>query len=327
MTASDKQTLIDMGFLPAVVEKALKMTKNSGLQPAMDWILAHPDDDGSMDPTPEPAGMEGKTNPNFLSIRDSIDTFVDEGEITADQATAQSLKCDECQKLFKDASKAEFHAMKTGHASFSESTEAIKPLTPEEKAQKLKELQERLKLKKEQKRLEELQEEKEKEKVRRSSAREVMELKEKYKAIEMQKAVESARREKEADKIARAKILASIEEDKKARAAKREKERLAQSGNQAPLAAEPQSSSTPVSVPAITKDYTDARLQIRKPDGIVTHTFKATDTLSVVYDFLATQVPGEFKLVTNFPRKVLADRSQTLKDLGLVPSAALTVQM
>jgi UBX domain-containing protein 1/4 len=179
----------------------------------MDWILAHPDDDGSM-PEPEPSAMhvdapeggaEGLQIPNILFSMLSKLYYAD-GEINADQATAQSLKCDECGKLFKDASKAEFHAVKSGHQSFSESTEAVKPLvhfiflqTPEEKAAKLLELQERLKAKREEKRRLELQEEKEREKVRRysheyfhservmtvdhirSSAREVQDLKEKYK--------------------------------------------------------------------------------------------------------------------------------------------------
>ena len=38
-----------------------------------------------------------------------------------------------CGKLLKDMDAAEFHAAKTGHANFAESTEEKKPLTAEEK--------------------------------------------------------------------------------------------------------------------------------------------------------------------------------------------------
>ncbi|CAN0236190.1 unnamed protein product, partial [Discosporangium mesarthrocarpum] len=57
----------------------------------------------------------------------------DEAQSQADQA-AQSLKCDDGTALPKDIPNAEFHASKTGHSNFSESTVEVKPLTPEEKA-------------------------------------------------------------------------------------------------------------------------------------------------------------------------------------------------
>lgn len=42
-----------------------------------------------------------------------------------------------CGKLFKTSEEVEFHAVKSGHTSFSESTEEKKPLTEEEKLQKV----------------------------------------------------------------------------------------------------------------------------------------------------------------------------------------------
>ena len=74
---SDKVQLIEMGFPELLVLKALKVTGNSGIQPAIDWIVAHPDDDGT------------------------IESEVDE-ELT--EETPQSLRCDDCQKLLRDAS-------------------------------------------------------------------------------------------------------------------------------------------------------------------------------------------------------------------------------
>jgi uncharacterized UBP type Zn finger protein len=84
---SDKQTLLEFGFPEARVLKALKISKNAGLQPALDWLEAHPDDDGTM------AVDEPKVEPE------------NGGEI--DRETAQSLGCDDCGKILKDAAAAE----------------------------------------------------------------------------------------------------------------------------------------------------------------------------------------------------------------------------
>lgn len=57
---------------------------------------------------------------------------------------ARSLVCNECGKKFRSQGQAEFHASKTEHVDFSESTEEIAPLTEAEKAERLKELQAKL---------------------------------------------------------------------------------------------------------------------------------------------------------------------------------------
>lgn len=57
---------------------------------------------------------------------------------------ARSLKCGECGKAFRTQAQAEFHASKSGHTDFEESTEEIKPLTEEEKAARLEELRAKL---------------------------------------------------------------------------------------------------------------------------------------------------------------------------------------
>lgn len=56
----------------------------------------------------------------------------------------RSLVCNECGKKFRSHAQAEFHASKTQHVDFSESTEEIAPLTEEQKKQKLQELREKL---------------------------------------------------------------------------------------------------------------------------------------------------------------------------------------
>lgn len=53
---------------------------------------------------------------------------------------ARSLVCNDCGKKFRSQNQAEFHASKTEHVNFAESTEEIAPLTEEEKKVKLEEL-------------------------------------------------------------------------------------------------------------------------------------------------------------------------------------------
>lgn len=54
------------------------------------------------------------------------------------------MVCNECGKKFRSQAQAEFHASKSQHTDFSESTEEIAPLTEEEKKQKLEELRQKL---------------------------------------------------------------------------------------------------------------------------------------------------------------------------------------
>lgn len=56
----------------------------------------------------------------------------------------RSLVCNECGKKFRSQAQAEFHASKSEHVDFAESTEEIAPLTEEQKKQRLDELREKL---------------------------------------------------------------------------------------------------------------------------------------------------------------------------------------
>ena len=57
---------------------------------------------------------------------------------------ALSLVCNDCGAKLRSHAAAEFHASKTQHLNFSESTEEIKQLTEEEKKAKLEELKRKL---------------------------------------------------------------------------------------------------------------------------------------------------------------------------------------
>ncbi|CAG8450879.1 6184_t:CDS:2, partial [Dentiscutata heterogama] len=247
---------------------------------------------------------------------------IEEGEIQDGEQTAQSLQCNDCQKLLRDASAAQNHATKTGHVNFSESTTAIKPLTEEEKKAKLLELKQRLAEKRELRVMQEKEEEKSRERMRRQSGRELSEAKSKLEEKEMQKLLIAKKKEKEDEKIAKAKIKAQIEADKKERAAKRE------AAKQATQAQKQEEAAAEAAVAAVKKEYTETRLQIRQQTGApITQTFQSTDTLQIVYDLVSQHVHGPFTLMTTFPRKVLGDSEmqKTLKDLNLVPSAVLVV--
>lgn len=54
---SDKATLLEFGFSESKATKALRITKNAGLQPALDWLANHAED-ASGDEEEEVAGAE-----------------------------------------------------------------------------------------------------------------------------------------------------------------------------------------------------------------------------------------------------------------------------
>lgn len=108
----------------------------------MEWLLAHADDPAME--VGQPLGSSCPTNgPNVAETPPTAQEPTEE----ASGAEAKSFKCDECGKLFKNQDEMEFHAAKTNHSSFSESTEEKKPLTEEEKKAQLALLEERMKQK------------------------------------------------------------------------------------------------------------------------------------------------------------------------------------
>ncbi|KAI9480540.1 MAG: ubiquitin-related domain-containing protein [Benjaminiella poitrasii] len=314
--ASDIDTLVSMGFSLSKVKKAMKATNGAGLQPAMDWLLAHPEVSDEPEEEEIPAQALGTASSSSPNKND------EEGEIKDGEQTAQSLICNDCQKLFRDANGAELHATRTGHQNFAESTEAIKPLTEEEKKQKLEDLKARMAEKRAAREQQKIEERKQAEKIRRKAGQEITNAKEALEAKEMQRALEKKKREKEEERIAKAKIKAQIEQDKKERAAKREASKRAQQAQ-----AEADAAADAAARASVKKEYTEARLQVRAPgSGPITHTFDANAPLSDVFTFLQTQgCNNPFSLSTTFPRKTYTaeDQAKTLKELNLVPSAAL----
>lgn len=79
-----------------------------------------------------------------IKAAESTQTENQEEPPLQDGEQPRSLVCNDCGKKFRSQAQAEFHASKTQHVDFSESTEEIAPLTEEERKAKLAELREKL---------------------------------------------------------------------------------------------------------------------------------------------------------------------------------------
>ncbi|KAJ2353857.1 hypothetical protein IWW50_000098 [Coemansia erecta] len=322
---SDKSQLLEFGFPELHVDKALKATNNAGLQQALDWLS-------------ENAGQA------FLD--EPIDTTTTNEEEEASATTtvadeqAQSLVCNECGKQFKNEDLAQYHAVKSGHTDFAQSTEAVKPLSDEEKRQKLEELQTRIAEKRRKRDEEEKAEQRKNEILRRKAGQDQGEQQERLKEQQALREVERQRQLKEEDKRAAARIKLQIEQDKRDRADRLAKEKAERAGGSAQESGEPQQlapSMLKTGLPRVSTSATQTRLQIRPmvkikgqdgPLRPVTGVFEAEQTLKDVIKYVRKEMPGlghHFKLATTFPRKDFGthDEGKTLKELGLVPNAAL----
>ncbi|XP_035914971.1 UBX domain-containing protein 1-A [Anopheles stephensi] len=333
---SDIQTLIDMGFPKEKAERALEVTNNKGVEQAMEWLLAHADE-----PLPPPAasGPAGDSSSSTAEATDPTTTDTPAGGSTDDQsaaAVAKSLKCDECGKLFKSQEEVEFHAAKTQHSSFSESTEEKKPLTEEEKKAQLALLEEKMRRKRQEREENEKKEAMERERLRIKSGKDMLEARRKMEEQEMKKLMDQRKREKLESQQARDRVRAQIEADRAARKAKDSGETTAVSPTSTtsspPLpVATPNPTSTTPSKPAETKNYTTAKIAIRMMDGTqLVQTFQAGEQLAAVRLFVQLKmdsVDASFGLMTNFPKKVFSEEEydMPLDKLGLVPNAVLIV--
>ncbi|CAG4985603.1 unnamed protein product [Parnassius apollo] len=315
------QTLIEMGFPKERAEKALAVTNYKGVEPAMEWLLAHADEPNVPDVGPGQT-LGGNSSTNIAVTPAPSEPNTESSEV------AKSFKCDKCGKLFKNQDEMEFHAAKTNHSSFSESTEEKKPLTEEEKKAQLALLEERMKQKRKEREEKEKAEALERERLRIKSGKDLQDARQRLQEQEMQKLVEQRRREKIEDQKARERVRAQIEADKQAR-------KLAALGRTEappPVAAPAPAINTPAAAgPAPT--YEQARIQLRLPDGnSLAHTFGAKEQLAAVRLYLQMHAQefaqqDNFKLMTTFPKKVFTsdDYEKPLESLGLVPSAVIIV--
>lgn len=195
-------------------EYALQVTNHKGVEMAMEWLLAHVDEEIPAAATPAAATAADDNAPS------SSGAATEEAAASAEGAVAKSLKCDDCGKVFKDQTEVEYHAAKTGHSNFSESTEEKKALTEDEKKAQLSLIEEKLKQKRVEREEREKAEALERERNRIRSGKDMTEARRRMEEIEMKKIVDQRKREKEEEKAARDRVRAQIEADKAARKAK-----------------------------------------------------------------------------------------------------------
>jgi hypothetical protein len=260
----------------------------------------------------------------------------------------RSLACNECGKKFRSQAQAEFHASKSGHVDFSESTEEIAPLTEEEKKARLEELRQKLAAKRalqsEQDKLDQKRNEVRAfsqqsqhhllivavQEIRRKSTKESQDIKEELERKKAMKEAAKKKQEKQEEIEAKRRIKARIEADKEERRLRAEREKAERAGMALPAQPAPQAPTT--SGPVASKPasaYTETRLRFQTPKGNVMKTMPVTTTLFEVAAALQQEDGIEVQsFVQTFPRKVFNAEffGESLKDLGLVPSASLLIQ-
>ncbi|KAL2833378.1 hypothetical protein BDW59DRAFT_138556 [Aspergillus cavernicola] len=313
MATSDLDQLIEMGFDKERAELAVK--KSGGLQGALEWLEQNQD----------------KSIEEIKSAGAGTSEEGEDGPPLQPGEEARSLVCNECGKKFRGQAQAEFHASKTEHVGFSESTEELAPLTEEEKKARLQELREKLAEKRAGQSEQDKIDKKRNEEIRRKATKESQDAKEELQKKQQMKEAAQKKKEKQDEIEAKRRVKARIEADKEDRRLKAEREKAERAGLAPPT--EPTPTPTPTtSGPVASKPasaYTETRLRFQTPKGNIMKTLPVDTTLFEVVAALNQEDGIEaHSFRQNFPRKVFDSEffGESLKDLGLVPSASLVVE-
>ncbi|TGO27995.1 hypothetical protein BPAE_0034g00750 [Botrytis paeoniae] len=315
-TPSDLQQLLDMGFDKEKAEIAVK--KTGGLNGALQWLEDNQDKSIEEIRTAEAAAApdSDETNPNI------------EPAPLKDGEEAKSMVCTDCGKKFRSMMQVQFHAEKTQHENFEQSTEEIAPLTEEEKQQKLAELREKAKEKRAKQALVDREEAKRNEQIRMKSTKEVSDAKEKLAKDQQIKEAQAKRAEKAADVQAKKRIQEKIAADKEDRRLKAEAAKALREGRAPPAPA-----AAPVAAPAASsgapKVHTESRLRLQTSTGVMTKTYPVDTTLFEISQQLEAELGSVTSFTMTYPKKTFegpVDFGKTLKEAGLIPSAVLIVK-
>ncbi|RDA82736.1 hypothetical protein CP532_2413 [Ophiocordyceps camponoti-leonardi (nom. inval.)] len=314
---SDLEQLLDMGFEKARAEMAVK--KSGGLQGALQWL--EDNQDKSLEDIQAGANEED----------DEAETKAQIAEIESGQA--RSLVCNDCGKRFRNQALASYHASKTEHTDFSESTEEIAPLTEEEKKAKLDELRERLKAKKAVQSVQDKEDQRRNEKIRQKATKETQDAKEELQRKEQMKEVARKRQEKAEDLEAKKRIKAKIEADKAERRRKADEAKAAREGrapDQQASAAQQAPAAAAATASQPKSNRNEARLRLQTASGSITKTLPAETTLFELAQLVQSETGNSVtSFSTTLPKKTFEgelDMSKTLKEAGLVPSSVLIVK-
>lgn len=317
MAASDLSVLIDMGFEEERAQLAVKQT--GGLQGALQWL------EDNQDKSLEEIKAPSKTTAAHVDDANELPPNLLEGEV------AKSLVCNECGKRFRSHAQAEFHASKTDHTDFSESTEEIPQLTKEEQKQKLEELRKAAAERQAKQAIMDKEEAKKNEKIRLKSTKEVQEIKEELAKKEQIKEAAAKRQEKLNDIAAKRRIQEKIAADKEERRLKAERIKAEREGRAPP--SDPSLAAAVAAAPTNkppSAAHTEARLRLQTASGNLMKTFPVETTLFEVAQAIEGDIGGSVESFTStYPKKVFQgslDFAKTLKEAGLVPSAVLIVK-
>ena len=167
------------------------------------------------------------------------------------------------------------------------------------------------------------------EQIRLKATKESQDIKEELQKKERLKEAQAKKKEKQDEAEAKKRVLEKLEAQKAERKRKADAEKAARAGQAPPPAAPstaPTSSGPTTSKPA--SAYTDTRLALQTPTGRVTKTFPVETTLFEVAHALSEGGLEVNSFTQNFPKKVYdrTDFGMTLKEAGLVPSAALVIK-
>ncbi|KAK9369277.1 hypothetical protein V1509DRAFT_620254 [Lipomyces kononenkoae] len=314
-----RNQLVEMGFPVSRIEAALRNISEPSLENAIEWLEQHPLENPATSTDVAPDDVEDG------------DASGQSGEVQAGELSeeAGSLVCQDCGKRFRTPATAEFHATKTQHMNFAESTEKVPELTPEQKKAKLDELRLRAAERKAQATKDDQVEARNNEILRRKADKESAALIEKQKRLQTMKEAEDRRRQAKEDALAKQRIRDLIAADKKARQEKLDKEKAARAGIQVPAAEEPKPPEAPSAAPKQKKEYTESRLQIRV-DGQppVVKTFPLDTTLFEVAHSVQDHSgipPTSAAFVTTFPTRRFGpeDMGMTVKEVGFINTAVM----
>uniref|UniRef100_H2ZHE1 UBX domain-containing protein n=1 Tax=Ciona savignyi TaxID=51511 RepID=H2ZHE1_CIOSA len=288
---SGVDTLVEMGFLRNRAEKAWLKMGDRGVQAAMEWLLEHNDDPDIDEPYQPPQGyrLDSKSNP-----------------AAAEEPPAE-----------RESSQGDLAA------------ETKQVLTEEEKAEKLRKIQEKIKQRRQEQEAEDKKRQIEAEIQRRKSGQDINKIKADIQWKEAQRQAEIRRREKLDDHKARQRVKEQIARDRADKKAREEREKEEKRlGASLPIAT---TSATTATSP-VKKEHTHARLQLRLPNGsALVQQFSAKEPLAAVKLFIEINRKdgntGPFDLITAFPKRHFSDEemNMSLQSLDLTPSAVLTV--